>query len=96
MKGLPPARVGDGMRLAFLEKIRSELEPSYVWTFLRKQLLTVLIGFVIAFVIYLFIRFDTVKVLQGLAIGLAAGIALAIVLFFLERRFPERSHTGTP
>lgn len=61
-----------------------------MWSFLRRQFTYGLVGFVIAFIIYLFIQFDTSEVVNGLLISLAAGIVLMVVLFFLERRFPER------
>ena len=65
-----------------------------MWAFLRRQALTVLVGFVIAFVVYLFIRFDATEVIEGVAIGIGAGLALAMVLFFLERRFPGEPRKG--
>jgi hypothetical protein len=61
-----------------------------MWSFLRRQFLYFLVGFVATFVIYLFVRFDADKVLLGVAIGAVGGIVLAIVLFALERRFPEQ------
>jgi hypothetical protein len=48
-------------------------------------------GFVATFVTYLFVRFDADKVLLGVAIGAIGGIIVAIVLFTLERRFPEQA-----
>jgi hypothetical protein len=62
-----------------------------MWTFLRKQALYFLVGFVITFVIYLFVRFDADKVLLGVSIGALGGVGLSIVLFMLERRFPDQS-----
>lgn len=62
-----------------------------MWHFLRRQLNYFLIGFVIAFVVYLFFRFDANDVILGVLIGIVAGVALSIGLFFLERRFPERA-----
>jgi mannose/fructose/N-acetylgalactosamine-specific phosphotransferase system component IIC len=65
-----------------------------MWSFLRRQFLYFLIGFVLTFVIYLFVRFDADKVLLGVAIGAVGGILAAIVLFALERRFPEQTPTS--
>jgi cell division protein FtsW (lipid II flippase) len=61
-----------------------------MWHFLKRQALYFLIGFVITFLVYLFIRFDADKVLLGMVIAAVGGVALAIVLFLLERRFPEQ------
>jgi membrane associated rhomboid family serine protease len=61
-----------------------------MWRFLRREFLYFLVGFVATFVVYLFIRFDADKVLLGVAIGAIGGILLAILIFVLERRFPER------
>lgn len=61
-----------------------------MWNFLRRQLLYFLVGFVITFVVYLFVRFDADRVLLGVAIGAIGGIVLAFILFLLERRFPDQ------
>lgn len=57
--------------------------------FLRRQLTYFLIGFLITFIIYLFVRFDPDKVILGVVISAVGGVALATVLFWLGRRFPE-------
>lgn len=62
-----------------------------MWGFLRKQLLTVLVGFALTFVIYLFVRFDATKVIEGIVIAVAAGLLLATIRFVLERRFPDQT-----
>lgn len=62
--------------------------------FIKKQALYVLSGFIVTFAVYLFLRFDTDKVLIGLLVGLAGGVGVGVVLFFLERRFPDRSGGG--
>lgn len=59
--------------------------------FLRRQLTLFLVGFVVAFVIYLFVRFDADKILLGVVIGFVAGIALCIALIVLQRRFPDET-----
>lgn len=63
----------------------------HVLRFIKKQALYVLSGFIVTFAVYLFLRFDTDKVLVGLLVGLAGGVGVGVVLFFLERRFPDRS-----
>jgi cell division protein FtsW (lipid II flippase) len=62
-----------------------------MWSFLRRQLLYFLVGFVITFVIYLFVEWEADKVVTGAAIAIAGGIVLSLGLFFLERRFPEQT-----
>ena len=57
--------------------------------FVRKQLTYFLAGFVIAFVLYLFVRFDFDKIILGLVIGAVAGVALCFGVAALERRFPD-------
>ena len=59
-----------------------------MWTFLRRQGLYFLVGFVICFIIYLFIRIDSEKILLGIVISGFVGLAVSIGLFMLERRFP--------
>jgi hypothetical protein len=61
-----------------------------MWSFLRRQTLYFLVGFVVAFVIYLFIRFDADAVFLGVVIAAAAGLALSVFLWWLEGRFEER------
>lgn len=67
-----------------------------MYAFLRKELTVFLVGFVIAFVIYLFVRFDPNKVLVGLGVSAVAGVALMIALALLERQFPEETGADTP
>jgi hypothetical protein len=57
--------------------------------FLRKQFSYFMIGFVIAFVIYLFVRYNVDAILLGLIIGIAGGVASAFGITWLERRFPD-------
>ncbi|HEX6030265.1 MAG TPA: hypothetical protein VFY90_02460 [Tepidiformaceae bacterium] len=47
------------------------------------------LGFIVAFVIYLFVRWDADQVLLGVVISAVVGVVLAIAIFFLQRRFPE-------
>ena len=65
-----------------------------MWQFLRRQLNYFLIGFVVSFVVYLFIRYDADDVLLGVVIGIGCGLALSIGLFMLERRFPNAAPPG--
>jgi multisubunit Na+/H+ antiporter MnhE subunit len=62
-----------------------------MWRTIRQAALYFLVGFTIAFLVYLFIRFDPGRVLVGMAIGSAAGLALAAVLLWLEHRYPDRA-----
>ena len=51
---------------------------------LRTHLNVALLGFVITFVIYLFVRFDTDKIITGLVIaGVGGGLAVAVYAFAL-------------
>lgn len=59
-----------------------------MWNFLKRQLTYFLIGFVITFVIYLFVVFDADKILLGLAFGIIGGMAAMGGLFWLEHQFP--------
>lgn len=61
-----------------------------MWQFLRREFLYFLVGFVITFVIYLFVAWEADKVVLGVAIGAIGGLLLAIALFMMERRFPEQ------
>ncbi len=67
-----------------------------MWTALRRYTNYFLIGFVVAFVIYLFIRYDADEILVGMIIGAGVGIVLCLVIFILERRFPERTDLNSP
>ena len=60
-----------------------------MWHRIRQASLYFLIGFTIAFVIYLFVRFDANEVLIGMAIGAGAGVIVAAVLIWLEHRYPD-------
>ena len=57
--------------------------------FLRRQLTYFLIGFLLTFIIYLFVWFDPDQVILGVVISAVGGVAMAAALFWLERRFPE-------
>ncbi len=57
--------------------------------FIRRQLTYFLIGFVITFVIYLFIRYNFDAIILGVVVGSVGGVVLATVLFWLGRRFPD-------
>jgi cell division protein FtsW (lipid II flippase) len=62
--------------------------------FFRRQLTYFLVGFVIAFMIYLFVRFDADAIILGVIIGAAAGVALCIGIALLERRFEKEPAVG--
>lgn len=61
-----------------------------MWSFLRHQAIYFLIGFVLTSAIYLKFKLDWNEVVVGLAVGAAGGLVLAVGLFWLERRFPDR------
>lgn len=61
-----------------------------MWHFLKRQALYFLVGFVITFLVYLFIRFESDKVLFGILVGAIGGVVIAILIFMLERRFPDK------
>ena len=67
-----------------------------MWTALRKFWEFFLIGFIVTFVIYLFVRYNADQILLGIVIAVGGGIALAAAIFLLERRFPERTDLNTP
>ena len=53
---------------------------------LRRYLNAILIGFIITFVVYLFVRFDPDKIITGIVISLVGGgVALALYIF-LDRK----------
>ena len=61
-----------------------------MYQFFRKQLTIFLVGFVVAFIIYLFVRFDVDKVVLGVVIAAVVGVVGNIGLYFLEKQFPEQ------
>lgn len=67
-----------------------------MWTALRKFWEYFLIGFIITFVIYLFVRYNADQILLGIVIAVGGGILLAAGLFMLEKRFPERTGPNSP
>ena len=60
-----------------------------MWRRIRQALLYFLMGFTIAFLIYLFIRFDAAQIMFGVAIGTVVGVITAGGLLLLEHRFPD-------
>lgn len=63
-------------------------------TFLRRSALYFLTGFVITFIIYLFVRFDAGDVILGVFIAAGGGIAVTVGLTWLGRRFPDNEAVG--
>ena len=61
-----------------------------MWAFLGRQLRIFGIGFLIAFVVTLFVLVDKSDFFISLGAGGTGGILLAIVIHLLERRFPEQ------
>jgi uncharacterized membrane protein len=60
-----------------------------MWRRIRQAALYFLLGFTVAFVVYLFVRFDADQVLLGMAIGSGVGVIVAAALIWLEHRFPD-------
>lgn len=64
-----------------------------MWHRIRQAALYFLLGFTVAFVIYLFVRFNADQVLLGMAIGSAVGVIVAAGLLWLEYRFPVNTRS---
>jgi hypothetical protein len=62
-----------------------------MWHFLKRQAMFFLVGFVLTFLVYLFVRFSADAVVLGIVIATAGGLAVSTVIFWLERRFPDRT-----
>jgi hypothetical protein len=60
-----------------------------MWAFLRRQGLYFLLGFVLCFIVYLFVRFDPDAVFLGIVLSVAAGITLSTFLWWMEGRFKK-------
>lgn len=54
---------------------------------LRRYLNAALIGFIITFVVYLFVRFDPDKVVLGIVISLGGAAVTLIAYIYLDRKF---------
>lgn len=54
---------------------------------LRRYLNAALIGFIITFVIYLFVRFDPDKIVLGIVISLIGAAVCLIGYIYLDRKF---------
>ena len=48
-------------------------------------------GFIITFIVTLFIRWNAEDVITSAAIGAVGGLVIAILLWYLERRFPDQT-----
>lgn len=57
--------------------------------FLRRYTTFFLWGFVITFLVYLFVRFDADKIVTGAVIAAVGGLIVGVAVFMLERRYPE-------
>lgn len=53
---------------------------------LRRYLNAALIGFIVTFVIYLFVRFDPDKIVLGIVIALIGGVATLAAYIYLDRK----------
>ncbi|WP_322818730.1 hypothetical protein [Tepidiforma sp.] len=56
---------------------------------LRPYLNAFLIGFIVTFVVYLFIRFNAADIVLGLVIAAIGGVALLFSYIYLARKFGE-------
>ncbi|MCL4242452.1 MAG: hypothetical protein KJ048_13975 [Dehalococcoidia bacterium] len=54
---------------------------------LRRYLNAALIGFIVTFVVYLFVRFDPDKIVLGIVISLIGAAAALIGYIYLDRKF---------
>ncbi|MGE0599706.1 MAG: hypothetical protein AB7J35_11455 [Dehalococcoidia bacterium] len=54
---------------------------------LRRYLNAILIGFIITFVLYLFIRFDPDKIITGIVISLVGGAVALVLYVYLDKKF---------
>lgn len=54
---------------------------------LRRYLNAALIGFIVTFVVYLFVRFDPDKIVLGIVISLIGAAASLIGYIYLDRKF---------
>ena len=55
-----------------------------------------LTGFIITFLIYLFIRYNVDSIILGAVIGAVGGAALVAAAMYLDRRFPDDRATAAP
>lgn len=60
-----------------------------MWTFLKRRLLWFLIGFVVVFLGYLFVRYNPDSIILGMFIASAGGAFVSILVYYLERKFPD-------
>jgi hypothetical protein len=60
-------------------------------SFFRRAREYFMIGFIITFIVYLYIKLDGDDLLLGIIIAAAGGIALAVALFILGSRFPDEA-----
>jgi multisubunit Na+/H+ antiporter MnhC subunit len=56
---------------------------------LRPYLNAFLIGFILTFVIYLFIRFNASDIVLGMVIAAVGGAALLVAYVYLDRKFGQ-------
>jgi len=62
-----------------------------MWATLRRFWHFFLVGFIVTFVVYVFVRLDKDKILLGLLLAVVVGLVLSIGLALLERRFPDHT-----
>lgn len=54
---------------------------------LRRYLNASLIGFIVTFVVYLFVRFDPDKIVLGIVIALIGAVAALAAYIYLDKKF---------
>ena len=59
---------------------------------LRRYLNAALIGFIVTFVVYLFVRFDSDKIVLGIVISLIGAAGALALYIFLDRKLGGGEH----
>lgn len=59
----------------------------------RQQAVYFLAGFVIAFIVYLLIRYDFDDIVLGAVIGVGGGVGMLVIVNLLNKRFPDEPAT---
>ena len=62
---------------------------------IRRQLNFFFIGFIVAFIIYLLVRYDFDDIVLGAVLGAIGGVAVVAAAIFLDRRFPDDLNAAT-
>lgn len=65
-------------------------------TTIRRGTISFLTGFVVTFLIYLFVRFNADQVMLGMVIGTVGGVTTAVAVIYLFRKLAEEDAATTP